>query len=166
VSDEESKALELRNQTLADASHTHHRDGLQRLFESVITFSTEALKAAALINGGAAAGTLAFISQALQTKPQLAVALVGPIKCFGWGLFFAVLATGVAYFSQACFATSWSRDEYINEHPYILETKATNNWRDAGISFQVLAIALIFLAYILALYGFYLAANVLEKSVL
>ncbi len=78
----------------------------------------------------------------------------------------AVIATGVAYLSQACFTTSSSKDEYTNKHPYIVETKASRDWRDAGTALQVFSILLIGGAYASALYGFYAAASVLEKAAL
>lgn len=159
-----SNARHERNSAVADAVHQHHREALQNLVGSVIGFGTEALKAAALVNGGSAAATLAFISQTIDKKQPLALALVGPIKWFAWGLLLSVIATGVAYVAQMCIATSWSKDEYSNEHPYIRETRATENWRDTGIVLQVLSIGLVILSYVFALLGFNLAANVLEMA--
>jgi len=56
----------------AEREHDEYRKLLGAMFTSIITFASEALKAAALVNGGAAAASLALVSQVIDKRPALA----------------------------------------------------------------------------------------------
>jgi hypothetical protein len=68
-------------------------------FKSLISLSTEALKALQLLNGGAVVALLAYLGQASK-RADLARALTCPFALFVAGLLAATLAYGSAYLTQ------------------------------------------------------------------
>src|SRR5215207_1420976 len=149
----------------AERQHDEHRKQITAMLPSVITFAAEALKSAALINGGAAAATLALISQIIDDKKSLAANMISSLRLFGIGLLLAVAAAGASYFSQLSFQAASVKAELIWEYPFVKPNSIAQRWQCAGLSFQVIGILLVLSSYILALIGFLLAANALSSAV-
>jgi hypothetical protein len=135
----------------AEREHDEHNKCRLASFTGVITYGAEALKGAALINGGSAAATLALISQTLEKHKALAGAMIGPLRLFGMGLLAAALASGVSYFSQMFFTRVAVFTDLTYHPPFVeLGPEATTRLR-IGRGLQGLAIILVFAAYCLAL---------------
>lgn len=119
------------------------------MFKSVIEAGLTALRAATLINAGAAAAVLAFIGSIL--KPGgTAVALVSMTPLgFAWfmymlGLGFAGTAAGFRYLAQACFSRHF--DHQLHEAD-------PSRWGLAGTIFNIVSIALVASAFGLFFWG-------------
>ena len=63
-----------------------------------------ALRAAILVNGGAAVAVLTFLGGLAKDKPALALAMSGSLGWFGGGVLIAAIATGLAYTTQLAYA--------------------------------------------------------------
>ena len=89
--------------------HEHEKE--LEMLRSVITTGQNALKAALLINGGAAVALLAFVGgvwnnpKAAPLRPELAYGL----SLFVWGVLAAACASGATYLSQAGFGGELGR---------------------------------------------------------
>ena len=81
----------------------HERD--LELIRATVATAHAALKAAMLINAGAAIAMLAFLGNIVQNK--VAANLIPSLSCalilYVWGVLVAAVATGTAYVSQAGF---------------------------------------------------------------
>lgn len=154
-------ASDQREMKVAEAAHEDHRRSILTLFGSVMSFGTEALKAAALINGGAAGATLALLSQTISSRPDLSSGLIGPLRCFGAGVISAGLAMAVGYFAQVCFHQELVKQAMIWNWPFIERTASSRKWLRAGIALQGFAITLGLLSFVCAVVGFWVAADVL-----
>lgn len=81
----------------------HHKNEKQwqfELFRSTIVAGQSALRAAILINGGAAVALLAFIGNLWETNPPVANDLARPLNTFLYGVLAAAAAAGTTYVSQ------------------------------------------------------------------
>jgi len=82
------------------------------MLKAVIGYGVETLKAAMLVNGGAAVAVLGFLSAAAtKTPPPSAMLAYLPLALvyFATGALVAGMAVGVTYISQALFAAKWNR---------------------------------------------------------
>lgn len=106
------------------------------MLRSVITYGQEALKAAILINGGAAAAVLAFIGN-IWTK-GIVVTAVGSITCslvlFAFGVLAATVGTAGSYFSQYFY---------------------TENAQKTAVCFHILTVVVVVASYVLFGLGAY-----------
>ena len=119
------------------------------MFKSVIEAGLSALRAATLINAGAAAAVLAFIGSIL--KPGgTAVALISMTPLgFAWfmymlGLGFAGTAAGFRYLTQACFSRHFDHQ---------LHQPDPSRWELVGTIFNIVSIALVASAFGLFFWG-------------
>ncbi|MCJ2023950.1 hypothetical protein [Methylobacterium sp. J-067] len=128
---------------IADALREHERadKGLLAMFPATMAFAVEALKAPALINGGAAAAMLAFIGTGRQ--PITNGAILG-MRIFGLGLLTAGVATGASWISQHYFLRAWDEGVRSYQRPFFASDKKCV--RRANI-FRFFAVALAFTAY-------------------
>lgn len=69
-------------------------------FKAVITQGQNALKAAFLMNGGAAVAILAFMGKLSDSKPSFITNFNEPMMIFVFGIFLAGLSSGFTYLSQ------------------------------------------------------------------
>ena len=81
------------------------------LFRSVITFAQSALKSSMLINGGAAAGLLAFIGKIWsESIVQSTVdSLTLAIALYASGVLTAAFGTVTSYITQFCYQAKWMK---------------------------------------------------------
>lgn len=87
---------------LGNSLQQEHASNLEML-RATITTGQSALKSALLINGGAAAATLAFIGSVWSSTktPALLPSLAYGLSLFVWGVLSAACAAGATYLSQA-----------------------------------------------------------------
>jgi hypothetical protein len=73
----------------------------QETYKSLISIAIEALKALALVNGGAAVASLAYLGNVAAHVPAIRLPnMIGPLASFASGLFLTVLAFVGAYLTQ------------------------------------------------------------------
>lgn len=72
-------------------------------FNAVIAIGQGALKSGALINGGACVAILAFIGNIITKDSSMIHGLSVALLSFGFGVFFAAVASGTTYLAQACY---------------------------------------------------------------
>ena len=107
----------------------------QETHRSVIEFAIFAVKAAMLVNGGAAIALLAFLGNFAQANSPVAglTSFVLPIYWFTAGVFAAALGAGFGYFTQL---------DYLHETGDVARTgqaKEAPQWHGSTISIIVLA---------------------------
>lgn len=126
---------------------------------SVITFATEALKAAALISGGSAAATMAFMGALLSARQyELASWLPWSLRMFVAALFCTCVATGLSYLAQLLYGwTLMSAKWALEPPPFHIPARHQGLKHLAGLAFQAGAVLAVVAAYLLVLVG-YLAA--------
>ncbi len=74
------------------------------MFRSVILVGQNALKSAFLMNGGATIALLAFLGKLSDQHQDKISVFANSLMIFVFGVFFIVLASGVTYISQWCYA--------------------------------------------------------------
>lgn len=127
---------------------------------TVISFGVEAIKAAVLINGGAAAATLALAANLSASKPLLAAFLVKALKWFAYGTLTASIATATAYLSQTSYLTR-GRAIKFSDGGGFSERPVATVLQNAGHGFRALTAALVACAYYEAFRGFLSVAKAL-----
>ncbi|MEM7612134.1 MAG: hypothetical protein AAF270_10665 [Pseudomonadota bacterium] len=114
------------------------------LFRSTIAAGQSALRAAILINGGAAVALLAFIGNLWGLESDTAAALASPMRILLIGVLVAACASGSTYLAQFFFADHFKRAHGI------------------GTAFNILAMVLVISSYGCFLFGVLSAARVFE----
>lgn len=145
----------------AGRAHAAHRAALAAAAQPLAAMGNDILKAVALLNGGAAAATLALVSSALASERRLALPLVLPLAIFGFGLAVAAFATGWSYLAQAHAAQAVALRTTRPDPPYVEETEASREAARRGGRFQALAFAAVLAAMAAAVAGFLTAGAVL-----
>ncbi|GMB82807.1 hypothetical protein NN6n1_35900 [Shinella zoogloeoides] len=135
---------------LARTVHDDHRASGGRLFEATIQFGLEAIRTAALINGGAVIAIIAFLGATYSTRGEVETirhALWGPAFIFISGSILCGIAAGCAYVSQALFTEAHSRVALQWKRPFVQDNadKAyVENWAKV---FQGMAVGWVVFAY-------------------
>lgn len=145
----------------AARAHAAHRAELAAATAPLAAMANDILKSAALLNGGAAAATLALVAAALASERRLALPLVLPLAIFGFGLAVASFATGWSYLAQARTADAIAARTIRRDPPYVEETNASREAARQGARFQGLAFAAVLVAMGSAVGGFMTAGAVL-----
>ena len=141
---------------LAQREHERMDRAQVAMFPAVTGFAVEALKAPALINGGAAAAMLAFVGTGRQ--PVTLDTILG-LKAFALGLVLAALATASAYFSQYLYLAHMRSTRHDWHHPFAIETAESRRAIRTGIGFHLFGIALVLAAYGCAAFGLWSVAS-------
>jgi hypothetical protein len=145
----------------AERAHAAHAEAVATSFAPLVQMGSDMLKAVAFINGGAAAATLLFVAKAMQDHRGMALALVLPLTCFGFGLSVAGFATGWSYFSQSQYALALGARERIWAEPYLADTEASRAAARQGDRFRGLAVAAVLVSVASAVGGFALAGAIM-----
>ncbi|WP_156629556.1 hypothetical protein [Methylobacterium sp. Leaf85] len=141
---------------MAQREHERADRGRIAMFPTVTGFAVEALKAPALVNGGAAAAMLAFVGTGRQ--PVTADTIFG-LKLFAVGLVLAAIATAPTYFAQYFYLAQMQSTEHGWDHPFVVETGASRKaWRLA-VAFHAFAVVLVLAAYACATFGLWSVAS-------
>lgn len=141
---------------LARTIHDEHRADAGRLFEATIQYGLEAIRTAALINGGAVIALVAFLGATYSASGDVEImrhALWRPAFIFMSGAILCGISAGCAYFSQACFTEAHARVTLQWKRPFVLENPDQAYVQAWGKAFQGLAIAWVFFAYVALITG-------------
>ncbi|MET0181274.1 MAG: DUF6680 family protein [Caulobacterales bacterium] len=147
---EQSREVSELNLRAAYSAHDRFYGQGALLFQSVLTFGDSALKAAAILNGGAAVAMLAFIGAMLTSDRSLLSgysSLADILTVFGFGVLCSTLASGASYCAQIFYEIAHSENRLDWTHPFIHETPKVRLRSRIGIVFQVLAIGLVVMSY-------------------
>lgn len=94
----------------AKRAHALHDEAWQFSSQATVQFALEALRAAALINGGAVVASLAFAGTVYQNKPAANQMLLA-VEQFSYGVISVGIATAFAYIAQYLYTTSYTKVE-------------------------------------------------------
>lgn len=147
-----------RNLRMAERAHDEASVETRTMLGTVITFGSEALKAAALINGGSAAAMLAFIGTGRQ---PVTLDTIQALRLFGFGLLAATVATGGAYITQYLYQNASDARSLHWEHPFVRQTKKSARFAWFGIGFHTATALLVIGAYGSAVAGLLVIAGTL-----
>lgn len=91
------------------AHYSAQQESSRQMWESVFTYGQAALKSAILVNGGAAAGLLAFIGNIWSKgiNPLAVENLTHAILAFALGVLAAAIGTGTTYVTQYSYCCEW-----------------------------------------------------------
>jgi len=86
--------------------------GLERMFNSVITYGHSAIKATVLINGAAAIGIFSFLGNALSKGGGLynIPKVICSVSAFGKGVLLGAIAIGTTYLVQCLYTEIYNRE--------------------------------------------------------
>ncbi|TIV73131.1 MAG: hypothetical protein E5V89_01885 [Mesorhizobium sp.] len=139
---ETDKQFELRVQA-AERAHDARRTALNNVSSEVLSFSNSAKRSPALVAAGGVAAALGFCSAnytRLSAHPEALTTFNMVLYWLFASLLLTVMAPGLAYFAQACFAESLAAETYEWEQPFIRDTTASIRWSRAGAVFRWAAI--------------------------
>lgn len=143
---------------LASAQREH--DKIERLngamFPAVASLAVETLKAAALINGGSAAATLAFIGAGRQSFTE---SIIWGLWAFGSGVLFATFATALSYVSQYFYFISTKSYSLEWEEPFVRDTPGSQATARVAIGCHLASVIVVLTAFGCAALGLFLAAR-------
>ncbi|MER9758480.1 hypothetical protein [Mesorhizobium sp. M0138] len=112
----------------------------------VQTFSSDAMKAPALVSAAGVAAALGFYSANYDRLSQSPENLQTFNSILFWlfaSLLFIVCAPGFAYFSQIAYGAAIYAENYQYEHPFTVETAKSKRLRWVGDLFRWLAVVLV-----------------------
>lgn len=91
------------------AHYSAQQESSRQMWDSVFTYGQAALKSAILVNGGAAAGLLAFIGNIWSKgiNPLAVEDLTHAILAFALGVLAAAFGTGTTYVTQYGYCCNW-----------------------------------------------------------
>ncbi len=160
MDDEEyRKKVEFLNDRNAVRWHDRHDHTGHEMFRAAIDFGLEAIRTAALLNGGAVVACFAFLGVLLgSSNPQAAALfkpLLWPALVFTVGAILAGTASGWAYFAQGYFSDGHGWVTYTNdpEDGYIVDQPERSTINGKGRFFQILSIASVFGSYFCIIAG-------------
>jgi hypothetical protein len=158
--------MDERSLRAAERVHDDCANSSLESFRATIQFAIEAIRTAALVNGGAVVGILTFTAATIEKQPVMASDLLsGPLDFFVSGVIFAGLGAGFSYFAQYCFTYS---DEHVARtwvYPFLDRGSAKHKrWVRLGILFQVAAIVFVLGSFGALAVGVYASRNVVATS--
>ncbi|TXM63972.1 hypothetical protein [Methylobacterium sp. WL120] len=143
----------------ADAAHEQQFRAQLVTMPTVIAFGTEAMKSAALINGGAAAALLAYIGAGRQ---EVTLGLIEAIRSFGTGLLCAAIAHAGSYITQFLYQHIQSLMSQHFVYPYIRVTRSSKIAFVFAVMLHVITLGLVCFAFWCAIKEFYGASDTLH----
>ncbi|MDF2620419.1 MAG: hypothetical protein K0S00_3078 [Xanthobacteraceae bacterium] len=151
--------------SLAHLEHEHFHNRALEMFRSAISFGLEAIRTAALINGGSVIAGLAFIATLFESDRYIAVQLTLPVFGFAIGAMLSGFASCFAYFSQIFYSDAFNKVSLSYQYPYVdYGTAPAKRRKLAGDIFRALAVLSVALAYAAIVFGTYRAYLILYPS--
>lgn len=152
---------DLPDSAAAAEAHASHEAEVAVASAPLAAMSADLLKAVALIDGGAAFGTLLVIAASIRDARPLAFWLVFPLALFGFGTTVAAFATGFSYLAQSRRAEALALRHRIAAPPFVVETEASRTATARSARFLRLAMGSVLVAMASAVAGFLLAGAIL-----
>lgn len=156
-----------REQALA--AHAEHRAEGGRFMESTVSFGLEAIRTAALVNGGAAIAMMAFLGATFSSESASAnavrLSLFVPAFIFAIGAVLSGLASGLAYLAQRFFYDDHALVRYQWHKPFVDDLPEAASARRRGNSALQLCVTCVCLSYGAVLLGMYKAWSALSAAI-
>lgn len=152
------ETLEMIDKRVGLAQREHDRSDrtTAALFPAVANFAVEALKAAALVNGGSAAAMLAFIGTGRQ---PVTLDTIRGLELFVTGLLIAAVATAVSYLAQFFYLREMQELSHVWDHPFVVATPTSKRANRTAAAFHILGVVLVLSAYGCAIAGLLFVAS-------
>jgi hypothetical protein len=150
---EYERQLALINHRAGERAHDVHRNAWLEHLKATIQFGVEAIRTAALINGGAVIASLALVGTIFGRHEVLAKSLIAPVTIFGFGALIAGLASASAYASQGFYTAAVSHEKLTWNHPYVEKTHKSKSRYRVGLIFHILCVILVLCSYACVTYG-------------
>ncbi|WP_085026904.1 hypothetical protein [Ensifer aridi] len=135
---------------------------------SVISFGLEAIRTAALINGGAVIAVFAFLKALYGADGPEAKAMIGALQpaafMFAAGAIFSGLASGFAYFAQYLYPATHVKWQLTWEFPYIKEGEGADRLRRFAAFWHALCIAFVIASYSITVLALWSAGRAMTLS--
>jgi len=154
---EHQKWVHELNRQDAQRAHDRSYEFFYKVNDAVIRNADAALRAALLINGGAAVAVLAFIG-ALASKDRIHLSLgdvANSLIWFGYGVSAAVAAMALSYFTNYLIGTHALSLVKNWEPPYQKKGPWSNLWHCLAVIFHVFAIAAGTASLVVFIFGMY-----------
>jgi hypothetical protein len=169
MSDKEVERVkfELERKTrAAERGHDVENEIGVKLGEAAVRDAQEAIRAALLINGGAAIAILAFMGAMASKGGVSLIELRGIAKslyCFTGGVATAAVTAACAYFTNSAYAEARFARDRTWEHPYLEKTSRSERFFKIGRRFHYAGLALAILSLIAFVVGVILAARAIAR---
>ncbi|MEB3047369.1 hypothetical protein [Rhizobium mulingense] len=139
----------------AHIEHEAHRKSMSEQVGIIGSFSNAAMRSPGIAAAGATAALLGFFSANYKVIAGTAGQLFfnEALLAFGASALLTVLAPGLAYFSQLGFLWSLGSEAFHWERPFVRPTRKSAAYNYVGITFQVLAIAVVLGSIVLLMLG-------------
>lgn len=157
--DRDRRQYELDRAT-AEAAHSRQIAYGNQLTGIAAESGENAIKAGAVINGGAAIALLALLGSVHKDLPTAVLAKQQLADCFllySSGVFLSAFASSIAYLTNTFYARSMQSIQMTYDHPYLVDTRASRVFNFLGQGFNYLAMAVVLLSYAAFGYSSWLA---------
>ena len=127
--------LEEKNREDAQRVHDNNRESIIKSNEATVNSGSNAIRAALIINGGAAIALLSFIG-GLVGDGKLTIgsqlqSVTEPLRYFAWGVALSAVSMAFGYLTNFSATGILQNQRHIWKHPYLEETSGSKRWRVA-----------------------------------
>ena len=129
--------------------------------------SNQAIKAAGIINGGAAVALLALIGNMVDKDATATISgeVIGfSLIIFVAGIAASAFASGGAYFTNYLYVAASSRRIWDYKHPYVHDTRGSRICAWTGGLFHVVSVILVLFSYGFFVYGAYVSRDLVTAA--
>lgn len=152
----------------AMAAHANYFEDKRQVFGSAMDMALEAIRTAALINGGAVIAVFALIGTLFEAEDRVSqamrIAILQPAFLFAAGAVLSGIASGFSYFAQIAFARAHEEYDLTFEHPYVIETPTSTRFWVVGEGFRAVAVLSVLASYAALIIGLFLGYRALTSS--
>lgn len=125
--------LEEKNREDAQRVHDNNRESIIKSNEATVSSGSNAVRAALIINGGAAIALLSFIGGLvgdgkLTIGSQL-LSVTEPLRYFAWGVALSAVSMAFGYLTNYSATGILQNQKHIWAHPFLEETTHSKRWR-------------------------------------
>ena len=154
------------NHEQAVATHASYQEDKRQVFGSAMDMALEAIRTAAIINGGAVVAVFALLGTLFEAddaaSKAVRIGIVLPAFLFASGAVLSGIASGLSYFAQIAYARAHEEYHLTFEHPFVLETPSSRRFGIVGEFFRVIAVIAVLLSYASLIFGLALGYIVLS----
>lgn len=151
-----------RNREAAELAHSRAAAWIETTNSQTFESGNQALKAAGVVNGGAAVALLALIGNMVDKDATASIsgeAIGFALLIFVAGVSASALASGGAYITNYLYVTAGTARTWDYEHPYVHHTRRSKVYEWSGAFFHVLSVLLVLFSYSSFLYGSYVSRD-------
>lgn len=155
------------NHEQAMATHAGYNEDRRQVFSSAMDMALEAIRTAALINGGSVIAVFALLGTLFEGNDELSrtmrLAIIQPAFLFAGGAILCGIASGLSYFAQLAFARAHEEFELTFDHPFIKSTPIAKRFQRIGEGFRVVAVLAVIVSYAALITGLILGYSAFSR---